>query len=127
MQPLAEIGQYCRAKDIFFVVDMVATYGGVALSVDDWCVDLAIAGTQKCLSVPSGLSLVTYNERVEAVLNARYQKELGLSKTDRNKRHIMSNYLDLSQLQRYWNTERINHHTEATRGSMRFMKDYGCC
>ena len=26
----------------------------------------------------------------------------------------MSNYLDLSQLQRYWNTERINHHTEAT-------------
>ncbi len=59
MQPLAEIGQYCRAKDIFFVVDMVATYGGVALSVDDWCVDLAIAGTQKCLSVPSGLSLVT--------------------------------------------------------------------
>lgn len=114
MQTLAEIGQYCRAKDIFFVVDMVATYGGVALSVDDWCVDLAIAGTQKCLSVPSGLSLVTYNERVEAVLNARYQKELGLSKTDRNKRHIMSNYLDLSQLQRYWNTERINHHTEAT-------------
>ncbi len=26
----------------------------------------------------------------------------------------MSNYLDLSQLQRYWNKERINHHTEAT-------------
>jgi (S)-ureidoglycine-glyoxylate aminotransferase len=114
MQPLAEIGQYCRSQDIFFVVDMVATYGGVPLAVDDWCVDIAIAGTQKCLSVPSGLSLITFNERVETVLDARYQKELGLSKTDRNDRHIMSNYLDLSQLQRYWNAERINHHTEAT-------------
>lgn len=114
MQPLAEIGQYCRANNIFFVVDMVATYGGVPLAVDEWCVDIAIAGTQKCLSVPSGLALVTYNDRVEDVLDARYQKELGLSKTDRNERHIASNYLDLSQLQRYWNQERINHHTEAT-------------
>jgi len=47
-------------------------------------------------------------------LTARYQKELGLSKDFRNDRHISSNYLDLSQLQRYWNKERINHHTEAT-------------
>jgi (S)-ureidoglycine-glyoxylate aminotransferase len=39
---------------------------------------------------------------------------LGLSKVDRNDNPISSNYLDLSQLQRYWNSERINHHTEAT-------------
>ncbi|WP_291292903.1 alanine--glyoxylate aminotransferase family protein [Enterococcus sp.] len=114
MQPLKEIGAYCREKDLFFVVDMVATYGGVELAVDEWCVDIAIAGTQKCLSVPSGLALVTYNDRVEKLINSRYQKELGLSKSDRNDRHITSNYLDLSQLQRYWNSERINHHTEAT-------------
>ncbi|MGX7196973.1 pyridoxal-phosphate-dependent aminotransferase family protein [Enterococcus olivae] len=114
MQQLDEIGPFCRANDIFFVVDMVATYGGVPIAVDDWCVDIAIAGTQKCISVPSGLSLITYNDRVEAVLDSRYQKELGLSKDDRNENHISSNYLDLSQLQRYWSEERINHHTEAT-------------
>ncbi|MGM0216577.1 pyridoxal-phosphate-dependent aminotransferase family protein [Enterococcus sp. AZ109] len=114
MQPLDKIGAACRQRDIFFVVDMVATYGGVPIFVDDWCVDVAIGGTQKCISVPSGMSLVTYNDRVEAVLNSRYQKELGLSKDERNDRHISSNYLDLSQLQRYWNSERINHHTEAT-------------
>lgn len=114
MQPLKEIGQYCQEQDIFFVVDMVATYGGVPIKVDEWGVDIAIAGTQKCVSVPSGLSLITYNDRVEKVLTARYQKELGLSKEHRNTRHIASNYLDLSQLQRYWNEERINHHTEAT-------------
>ncbi|MGG5332895.1 pyridoxal-phosphate-dependent aminotransferase family protein [Enterococcus sp. AZ163] len=114
MQPLDKIGAACRQRDIFFVVDMVATYGGVPIFVDDWCVDIAIGGTQKCISVPSGMSLVTYNSRVEAVLDSRYQKELGLSKDERNDRHISSNYLDLSQLQRYWNSERINHHTEAT-------------
>ena len=114
MQALDKIGPFCRDNDIFFVVDMVATYGGVPLEVDEWCVDIAIAGTQKCISVPSGLALVTYNDRVEKVLTSRYQKELGLSQTDRNDNHISSNYLDLSQLQRYWNDERINHHTEAT-------------
>lgn len=114
MQAIDKIGPFCRENDVFFMVDMVATYGGVPIHVDEWCVDIAVAGTQKCISVPSGLALVTYNDRVEAVLDARYQKELGLSKDDRNENHIASNYLDLSQLQRYWSDERINHHTEAT-------------
>lgn len=114
MQPLEKIGRFCQENDVFFVVDTVATYGGAPVKVDEWGIDIAIAGTQKCVSVPSGLSLITYNERVEKVLTARYQKELGLSKDFRNERHISSNYLDLSQLQRYWNKERINHHTEAT-------------
>lgn len=114
MQPLEKIGKFCQENDVFFVVDTVATYGGAPVKVDEWGIDVAIAGTQKCVSVPSGLSLITYNDRVEKVLTARYQKELGLSKDFRNERHISSNYLDLSQLQRYWNNERINHHTEAT-------------
>lgn len=114
IQPLGEIGNYCRENGIFFVVDVVATYGGVPIEVDEWGIDIAVAGTQKCVSVPSGLSLITYNKRVEEVLNSRYQQELGLGANIRNERHISSNYLDLSQLQRYWSSERINHHTEAT-------------
>lgn len=114
MQPLGEIGAYCRENDIFFVVDMVATYAGVELKVDEWQVDVAIAGTQKCVSAPSGMSLITYNDRVEKYMDARYQKELGLGDDQRSDRYVRSNYLDLTQLQRYWGPERINHHTEAT-------------
>lgn len=114
MQPVDKIGQYCQQNDIFFVVDVVATYGGVPLDIDVWGIDIAIAGTQKCVSVPSGLSLVTYNDKVEKVLTARYQKELGLGKDIRNDNPVSNNYLDLSQIQRYWGPERINHHTEAT-------------
>lgn len=114
MQDLREIGNHIRKKGAFFVVDAVATYGGVSIKVDEWAIDVAIAGTQKCVSVPPGLSLITYNERVKEILDSRYQKELGLGDDIRNKNHISSNYLDLSQLQRYWSSERINHHTEAT-------------
>ena len=41
-------------------------------------------------------------------------KELGLGADARNERFIQSNYLDLSQLEKYWGPERLNHHTEAT-------------
>lgn len=114
MQPMEKVGKFCRENDIFFVVDMVATYGGVETKVDEWYVDLAVAGTQKCVSVPSGLSLITYNHRVEEYIASRYQKELGLGNDARNARFIQSNYLDLSQLEKYWGPERLNHHTEAT-------------
>ena len=96
MQPLDQIGAFCRENEIFFVVD------------------IAVAGTQKCVSVPSGLSLITYNQRVADYLAGRYQKELGLGADARNERFIQSNYLDLSQLEKYWGPERLNHHTEAT-------------
>ena len=108
MQPLDQIGAFCRENEIFFVVDMVATYGGVETKVDDWKIDIAVAGTQKCVS------LITYNQRVADYLAGRYQKELGLGADARNERFIQSNYLDLSQLEKYWGPERLNHHTEAT-------------
>lgn len=114
MQDLEKIGAYCQENNTFLMVDMVATYGGVPIHVDDWGIDIAVAGTQKCVSVPSGMALVTYNQRVKEVLDARYQKELGLGDDERSDDPISSNYLDLSQLQRYWGKERINHHTEAT-------------
>lgn len=114
IQKLEKIGAHCRQNDILFLVDMVATYGGVEIQVDEWNIDVAIAGSQKCVSVPSGLSLITFNKRAQAIIESRYQKELGLSKVERNERFIQSNYLDLSQLINYWNNNRINHHTEAT-------------
>ena len=114
MQELKEIGRYCQENNVLFIVDAVATFGSTPVKVDEWGIDIAIGGTQKGLSVPAGMSTITYNERVEKILTSRYQKELGLDPKVRNKRFIKSNYLDLSQLQRYWSTEGINHHTEAT-------------
>ncbi|MGC3639795.1 alanine--glyoxylate aminotransferase family protein, partial [Enterococcus faecalis] len=58
--------------------------------------------------------LITYNQRVADFLAGRYQKVLGLGADARNDRFIQSNYLDLSQFEKYWGPERLIHHTEET-------------
>jgi (S)-ureidoglycine-glyoxylate aminotransferase len=64
-------------------------------------VDVAVAGTQKCLSCPSGLAPLTYGPSAEAAVRARKSKP-------------RSNYLDLGQLADYWSPARFNHHTAPT-------------
>ncbi|MCI3923732.1 alanine--glyoxylate aminotransferase family protein [Paenibacillus sp. TRM 82003] len=118
LQPLADIGRACRERDVLLVVDAVATIGGVPVETDDWQLDVVVGGTQKCLSIPSGMAPVTYNDRAEKKLLARKRVEKGLRAPDAvdrfAERPIRSNYLDLSQLQDYWSPQRLNHHTEMT-------------
>jgi alanine-glyoxylate transaminase/serine-glyoxylate transaminase/serine-pyruvate transaminase len=42
--------------DAVLVVDVVTSLGGIPLEVDGWGIDIAYAGTQKCLGVPPGLA-----------------------------------------------------------------------
>ncbi|MFB9331054.1 pyridoxal-phosphate-dependent aminotransferase family protein [Paenibacillus aurantiacus] len=119
LQPLADIGRACREADVLLAVDAVATIGGVPVESDAWFLDAVIGGTQKCLSVPSGMSPITYNERAERKILARKRVERGLRSGDADEIgttgfRIQSNYLDLSQLQDYWSPARLNHHTEMT-------------
>jgi (S)-ureidoglycine---glyoxylate transaminase len=101
LQPLEEIARLAHAHDALLMADAVVTLGGAEVATDLWGVDVVVAGTQKCLSCPSGLAPITYNARAEAVLEKRASR-------------IRSNYLDLLQLQRYWSPARYNHHTAPT-------------
>jgi (S)-ureidoglycine-glyoxylate aminotransferase len=101
LQPLQEIAQLVHRYDALLLVDAVVTLGGCEVAVDRWDLDIAVAATQKCLSCPSGLAPLTFNARTAALLEARHSK-------------IQSNYLDLSQLSRYWSVDRFNHHTAST-------------
>jgi len=114
MQPLDKIGKFCRENDVLFVVDAVATLAGTDFKTDEWYVDAAITGTQKCLGVPTGMAPITYNDRIEKVILERRKIEQGLDAESSNPRSIRSNYFDLSQIQEYWSPKRLNHHTEAT-------------
>ena len=49
--------------DALLLVDCVTSLGGIPLEVDEWDIDLAYSGTQKCLGVPPGLSPVTVSDR----------------------------------------------------------------
>lgn len=101
LQPLAEIARLVREHEALLVVDAVVTLGGAEVATDAWGLDVVVAGTQKCLSCPSGMAPLTYNARAEAVLRARRRK-------------VQSNYLDLTQLETYWSPARFNHHTAPT-------------
>jgi len=134
MQPLDQIGPACRELGVLTVVDAVASIGGAPVKVDEWQLDAVIGGTQKCISVPSGMAPVTYNERVERILQSRKKVERGVAQESdiREVAHpIRSNYFDLSQLQDYWGPRRLNHHTEATsmlyalREGLRIMLEEG--
>lgn len=101
LQPLEDVARVAHDHGALLVADSVVTLGGCEVAVDRWDVDVAIAGTQKCLSCPSGLAPVTYNARAEAAIAGRRTK-------------VRSNYLDLGQLAEYWSPARFNHHTAPT-------------
>jgi (S)-ureidoglycine-glyoxylate aminotransferase len=101
LQPLEDLARLAHAHGALFMTDAVVTLGGCEVAVDRWGVDIAVAGTQKCLSCPSGLAPVTFNARAEAAIRARRTK-------------VRSNYLDLGQLIDYWSPARFNHHTAPT-------------
>ena len=72
---------------------------------------------KKCLSVPSGITPITYNDRFSEEINKRKRVEEGIRTTEdgtNDSNFITSNYLDLTQLEGYWSERRLNHHTEAT-------------
>jgi pyridoxamine---pyruvate transaminase len=61
--PLAAIGPLAHAHGALVLADVVSSLGGSALAIDEWNVDLAVAGPQKCLAGPPGMSLVTVSPR----------------------------------------------------------------
>lgn len=97
-QPVTEIASVVREHAALFVLDAVTSLGGMPVDVDGWGVDVCYSGTQKCLSVPPGLSPITFSERAMDVLRGRATP-------------VQSWYLDVTMLERYWGSERVYHHT----------------
>ncbi len=57
--PVKEIGAICKEFGVLTMVDTVSGLGGELLSPEEWNMDVAIAGPQKCLGGTPGLSLMT--------------------------------------------------------------------
>ena len=97
-QPLPEIAKLAHDHGALVLTDCVTSLGGVPVLIDEWGIDAAYSGTQKCLSCPPGLSPITFGPRAVDVVKGRRTK-------------VQSWYLDLSLLAQYWGEERVYHHT----------------
>ncbi|RNL86860.1 pyridoxal-phosphate-dependent aminotransferase family protein [Halostreptopolyspora alba] len=52
-----------RHPEALLLADCVTSLGGIEVAVDEWGVDIAYSGTQKCLGVAPGLAPFTFSER----------------------------------------------------------------
>jgi aspartate aminotransferase-like enzyme len=63
LNPLAELGKLKEKYGTPLIyADVVASAGGAPVLVDDWGIDLALGGTQKCLSAPPNMTFVSVSE-----------------------------------------------------------------
>lgn len=94
------IAAIVREAGALSLVDCVTAIAGVPIEVDAWGLDMVYAGTQKCLSVPPGLSPITVGPRALEAVKAR-------------KTPPQSWFMDFSLLGGYWAGEgkRAYHHT----------------
>jgi len=117
-QPLTDIVRIVKDSGALMMLDCVTSLGGVEVTLDDWGIDAAFSGTQKCLSCPPGLAPLSFNDKAVAKLNGRKSK-------------VPSWYLDLTMVGDYWGAARKYHHTApinmiyALRESLRIILEEG--
>ena len=89
-----------KQHGLLSIVDTVTSLGGISVNVDQWKADAVYSGTQKCLSCPPGLSMITLSDRAR-------------SRIEKRKTKIQSWFMDLSLIESYWQPEggRTYHHT----------------
>ncbi|MDQ1275180.1 MAG: hypothetical protein QG610_753 [Euryarchaeota archaeon] len=63
MNPAAEIGKLAKKHDALFIMDGVTSLGGDEVKVDEWGVDIAVVGSQKCIAAPPGMAVVSVSEK----------------------------------------------------------------
>jgi pyridoxamine--pyruvate transaminase len=71
VNPVAEIGKIAKEFGVVTLVDTVSGLGGEALSPEEWGIDVAIAGPQKCLGGPPGLSLLAISPEAWRVMESK--------------------------------------------------------
>jgi len=70
LNPVWDIGPVARAHGAVTIVDVVSSLGGIELKPEEWQLDLLVAGPQKCLGGPPGMSLLAVNERAWSAIEA---------------------------------------------------------
>lgn len=69
--PIDKICPVLHRYGILSVVDSVSGIGGEFIDFDKWKIDILLGGSQKCFSLPSGLSTVTISDRAKQSIDAR--------------------------------------------------------
>ena len=101
LQPMDEIAKLAKDHGAMILLDTVTSLGGIEVKADEWDIGAAYSCSQKCIGAPSGLAPVTFSDRaLEAAKNRKHP--------------IRSWYLDITLLEKYWDSSRVYHHTSSS-------------
>ncbi len=94
------LAELARKHGALTIMDCVTSLGGTPVLIDEWGIDAAYSGSQKCLSCTPGLSPVTFSEGA-------------IEKVKVRKTPVQSWFLDLNLVLGYWQSagKRTYHHT----------------
>lgn len=70
LNPVWDIGPIARKHGAVTIVDVVSSWAGIELKPEEWQLDLLVAGPQKCLGGPPGMSLLAVSEQAWAAMEA---------------------------------------------------------
>jgi alanine-glyoxylate transaminase/serine-glyoxylate transaminase/serine-pyruvate transaminase len=96
----ATLATIARKHGALVLMDCVTSLGGTPVLLDQWGIDAAYSGSQKCLSCTPGLSPVSFSDAAIAKVRARTTP-------------VQSWFMDLNLVLGYWSGEgkRTYHHT----------------
>lgn len=67
MNPLKEVGEVIKQyDDVLFLVDSVSAMAGTEIRVDQWGIDMCLAGLQKAFALPAGLAVASVSDKLLA-------------------------------------------------------------
>jgi aspartate aminotransferase-like enzyme len=70
LNPLEKLGELKRKYAVPLIyADVVASLGGTPVLTDEWSIDLALGGTQKCISAPPNLAFVAISEQAWDIID----------------------------------------------------------
>jgi len=70
LNPVGEIGPIAKRHGAMTLVDCVSSLAGIPIWPDEWQLDVCVAGPQKCLAGPPGMSLMTVSDDAWSAIRA---------------------------------------------------------
>ncbi len=68
LHPIHEIARLTARHKALFIVDAITALGALPLPMDEWGIDVMIAGSQKAFMLPAGLSFISFSPKAWAAV-----------------------------------------------------------
>lgn len=75
-----KVGKLAKKNDLLYILDGITSVGGLPVKIEEWNVDIAVLGSQKCIAAPAGMACLSISERAFELLHSDHSYYLDLKK-----------------------------------------------